>query len=245
MLQQIIIRLNNVFENYSELIIISNEFIKSVDLANNYVDRNIITFGITPKYPETGYGYIIYGEDYKIKKFIEKPDMDVAKKLIEDSNCLWNSGIFYFNKNVLKKEFLEYQSDLFIRLKKSYTIDNNHIDIDMKTYTNCPEIPFDKLIMEKTNNGTVIPFNGFWSDIDTWDSFIKIPRIKSNDNDIHIDNNNSHVFNYNKNQLIATIGLENILIVNTPDALLISNLSDISKIKTIYKQIDNKNSAHI
>src|SRR5205807_2496734 len=117
-----------------------------------------------------------------------------------------------------------------------------NISIDSEIYSQCCEIPFDKLIMEQTNKGRLIPFNGTWSDIGSWDSISKLKMANDSNNVIQLDNSNCHIYNYNNKQIVSVIGLKNVCIVNTCDALLISDLSQTQKVKNVYQQLENQHS---
>lgn len=228
----------------SDHLLCMETFNKSIEIANQYIDDNIITFGICPTYPEIGYGYITSGADYRIEKFIEKPPYLVAEELIKNSNCYWNSGMFYFKGQLLVDEYQQKDSEMLNNIHQSFDkkkIDGNftHIFLNKHNYEKCREIPFDKLIMEQTQKGRVIPFNGRWSDIGSWDSLSKLNMDTSQKDVIQLDNENCHIYNYNDKQLISAIGLKNLCIINTCDALLISDLSQTQKVKTIYQQLDN------
>ena len=234
----------------SDHLLCVDTFNKSLEAADQYLENSIITFGICPTYPETGYGYINAGEEYKIDQFIEKPAYDRAQSLIKNTKCYWNSGMFYFKTSVLLNEYRERGNQLFDLVCQSFkSFENkgqyNHIHIDKDIYNKCQEIPFDKLIMEKTNKGRVIPFNGRWSDIGSWDSLSKLNIEESHNNVILLDNRNCHIYNYNDKQIISAIGLSNVCVINTSDALLISDLSQTQKVKTIYQQLENIHSMSV
>jgi mannose-1-phosphate guanylyltransferase len=230
----------------SDHILSMDSFNKSIHEAKQYLDDSIITFGIKPTYPETGYGYITSTPDNRIDKFIEKPPHEVAKELITNPNCYWNSGIFYFRANTLVREYINQDPVMFEYIRHSIKKNGTHdIDIDAEIYARCENIAFDKLIMERTTRGRVIPFNGNWSDIGSWDSLSKLYTNNNTNNIMQLDNQNCHIFNYNDKQIISTIGLKDICVVNTPDALLIADLAQTQKVKTIYQQLDNAKSMYI
>lgn len=236
----------------SDHILDMDSFNKSISLANNYIANNIITFGMLPTYPETGYGYIISGIDNKIEKFIEKPIEPIAKKIIENPSCYWNSGIFYVKIKTLRSEYQKIDRNILGILNDSVILNKlitpestKHIFIDKNIYQKIKDISFDKFIMERTLNGRVIPFKGLWSDIGSWDSLSKIYFNEKKNNVIELDNDNCHIFNYNDQQIITTIGLTDICVVNMKDALLISKLSQTQKVKDIYQQLDSIGSSYI
>lgn len=226
-------------------------FNHSLVIAQKYLNHGIVTFGVCPTYPETGYGYITASEEGKIVQFIEKPHITVAEQLLKTPLCYWNSGMFYFNIAILWQEYQHLASDLLAQmhegLHSSLKI-NNHVYPHKDAYTHYPDIPFDKLIMEKTNKGYLVALNGTWSDIGSWDAVAKLqqPTSLSNGNEIiQIDTRNCHVYNYHEKQIVSLIGLKDLCIVNTPDALLIADLSQTQKVKHIYQQLDQLHSKSI
>ena len=241
---------NNCIVWPSDHLLCMDTFNKSIEIANRFIKDSIITFGICPTYPETGYGYVISTGDYKIEQFIEKPPLNIAEQLIKNLRCYWNSGMFYFNVNLMMNEYqqkdpllMEIIQQSFGKLEKNGKLTNIHIDSQI--YSQCCEIPFDKLIMERTDKGRVIPFNGTWSDIGSWDSISKLKMTGESTNVIQLDNQNCHIYNYHDKQIISAIGLKDICIINTTDALLISDLSQTQKVKNVYQQLENAHSSSV
>jgi mannose-1-phosphate guanylyltransferase len=218
-------------------------FKKSLAVANTLVETRVVTFGVCPTYPETGYGYIVEGDNHTIEKFIEKPPLDVATQLMTNPNCYWNQGVFYFQSDVLMNEFSTLCPNLLGMIKMvNQTTDEYgfvHYDINKDEYQLCPNIPFDKLIMEKTHRGSVVSFSGLWSDIGSWEAIFKLKQQPSS-NCAEVDTKNCHIYNANPPQAVAVIGLDDICIVNTKDAILISKLSDTQKVKNIMPLLDDK-----
>ena len=139
----------------------------------------IVTFGIRPHYPETGYGYIEGGGEIgagalSVKRFVEKPDLDTAKKYIEAGNFYWNSGMFTFKASVMAQELRVHQSDL---LDKITQLTFNGSSPSKETYERLPNISIDYAVMEKTDKAAVLPSDFGWSDIGSWKSlFDFIPK---------------------------------------------------------------------
>ena len=213
--------------------IIDEKFFDLVNYALKFADDYICLFGIKPTYPETGYGYIELGEKvdekaYKVKRFIEKPKYEVAKELMK--KALWNSGIFLFKiKNILE----EYE-------KHAPEIIRNIDDFDK-----VPETSIDYAIMEKTDRALVFMFDGYWKDIGSWKSVYEVLEKDSNGNatmnekTISIDTRNCLIYGYNR--LIATIGVNDLIIVDTEDALLIAKKEYAEKVKDIVKELKRRN----
>ncbi|MCX8034420.1 MAG: mannose-1-phosphate guanylyltransferase, partial [Thermodesulfovibrio sp.] len=150
------------------------EFLNYINIADNIAKKGyIVTFGIIPNRPETGFGYIkIIKEQenkafYKVEKFVEKPDMETANKYIKEGCYYWNAGLFAFTANSMIEEFksqIPQLADLF-SLSWQSVLDN---------FTNLPDISIDYAVMEKTDRAVLVPLNVFWSDIGSWESLYDV-----------------------------------------------------------------------
>lgn len=197
----------------------SDHLIANFDYADKvkpYLD-NIVTFGIKPNRPHTGYGYIKpgerIGEVFRVEGFVEKPERAKAEKLIEEG-CLWNSGIFAMNSEVLREEVEKFYPGLYDLFEE---------DLE-KGYERCPEISFDYALMEKTKRAVVFPLHTFWSDIGNFDSLFEVlEKDKGNaviGDVINLDSRGNLVVT-ETGKLAAVIGVEDMLIVDTKDVLLV------------------------
>jgi mannose-1-phosphate guanylyltransferase len=231
----------------------NNAFHESIKASKKLVeDGKLVTFGITPTEPETGYGYIeanikIDSNHFIIESFKEKPEKNVAKKYIESGNFFWNSGIFIFKASTYLDELIKYAPDIYNACEKSLSSKNKDIDfirLIEDEFTNCPSNSIDYALMEHTKNGVVAPLDADWSDIGSWSALYKIKKKDSNDNivegDVILDNViNSYISS--NSRLTTVIGLSNIMLIDTQDALLVLNNKDDQKIKKIVNKLNAKN----
>lgn len=211
----------------------------------------LVTFGIKPTGPETGYGYIEAYEELtteknssNIKKFIEKPSQEIAEKLFEDKRYSWNSGIFMFKASTIINEITNYQPKIVNLCKKS--LDSNLKDLNFqriskKYFEDCPNIPIDIAVMEKTKLGTVLSLNVGWSDIGSWKSVWENSDKDINGNSIHgkilsFDTKNSYL--RSEDRLIVSIGIENLIVIETNDAILITDKESTQSVKKIVSELE-------
>ena len=235
-----------------------NKFIKVISKAVSYAKNgNLITFGITPNKAETGFGYIesekelknenLNGE--KILRFIEKPNIEKAKKFIKEKRFSWNSGIFLFKANSFLRELKLYHPDMYELSKKSLL--NNKLDfgfqrLDIETFSLCEKISVDKAIMEKTNFGIVLPLDAGWSDIGSWEAMWDISN-KDDKGNVSLgkivcqDVKNSYF--RSEDRLIVGLGVEDLIVIETKDAVFVSKKSQSQKVKNIVEKLENKGSS--
>ena len=233
-----------------------NEFRNVLNAGFDYaLSGNIVTFGIKPTSAETGYGYIesenqIYFDSYKasrIKRFIEKPDRLKAEKLIMDKKFSWNSGIFMMKANVAIKEFNKLNPEMLSLCKDSLDSSIKDLDfqrINKKYFEKCQNISFDKAIMEKTQLGIVLPLNASWSDLGDWESLWKIAEkdIKGNvtSGKVLLEKvKNSYV--KSESRLIVAMDIENLVVVETQDAIMIANKKSSQNVKNIVTKLIKNN----
>lgn len=203
---------------------------------------HIVTFGITPHYPETGYGYIEGGEELpggalKTERFVEKPDLKTARKYIQAGNFFWNSGMFAFRASVILEEFNRFQPDLLSRMEQLDLITGQ---CDKDGYAKLPNISIDYAIMEHTDRGAVLPSDFGWSDIGSWKSLYDF--LPKNDDDNVIDgdviaNQTRNCFIMGHDRLIATHGIKNLVVVDTPDAVFVSDVDSSREVKHIVEKL--------
>ncbi len=222
------------------------KFHKKLKTAINLAEAGyIVTFGIKPHYPETGYGYIegskeIFDEALAIKRFVEKPDKATATKYVKAGNFYWNSGMFTFKASVMLDEFKTFQPKL---LKKMEELVSTEDQIIKERYQQLPDVAFDYAIMEKTEKGVVLPSDFGWSDIGSWKSLYDfLPKDENNnviDGDV-IAKNTKNCFIMGHERLIATNHLDNMVIIETPDSVFVSDIVNSRNVKSIVAQLKEK-----
>jgi mannose-1-phosphate guanylyltransferase/mannose-6-phosphate isomerase len=223
-----------------------DSFHERLKAAIRLADRGyIVTFGITPHYPETGYGYVEGGQKVaegalKINRFVEKPDKKTAQGYIAAGNFFWNSGMFAFKASVILEEFRTYQPDLLAKMNSIFDGTNAIATAD---YDQVPDISIDYAIMEKTDRGVVLPTDFGWSDIGSWKSLYDfLPQDDDSnviDGDV-ITNDTRGCFILGRDRLIATNHLENMVIVETPDSIFVSDIDRSRDVKTIVSRLKAK-----
>jgi mannose-1-phosphate guanylyltransferase/mannose-6-phosphate isomerase len=223
-----------------------NQFHERLKAAIRLADQGyIVTFGITPHYPETGYGYVEGRQEVgegalTINRFVEKPDKKTAQQYITAGNFFWNSGMFAFKASIMLEEFRTHQPDL---LKKMTAIYDGTNSIDKADYDQLPNISIDYAIMEKTARGVVLPSDFGWSDIGSWKSLYDfLPKDDDAnviDGDI-LSNDTRGCFIMGRDRLIATNHLENLVIVETPDSIFVSDIDHSRNVKSIVARLKAK-----
>jgi mannose-1-phosphate guanylyltransferase/mannose-6-phosphate isomerase len=220
--------------------IVDESFFETVRQAEKYCSKYLCTFGVKPTFPSTGYGYIELGEKngqgYIAKGFFEKPDKDRAELYLENGEHLWNSGIFLLN---IKRLFEEFKTLLPLLHDKL-----SSVEVLLENYGDVPSVSIDFGIMEKAKDIMVFPFKEGWRDVGSWESVYEILKKDENKNSkkgdvISIDTQSSLILG--KNRLIATIGLKDIILVDTNDALLAVDRSRAEDVKKIVEILEKEN----
>lgn len=238
-------------DNDSLLIIPSDHRIENKERFQEYIKNtytytktHIITFGISPTYPETGYGYIKLGDTlskenniYKIEKFVEKPSKELAQEYINSGKYLWNSGMFFASKELLINEFKKIDSTLYDISTKG----------DLESFKKAKALSFDYAIMEHTQKGACAKLDIKWSDVGSWLSVYEELKKDENNNAIlgenYISINSDNNLIISNKRLVGALGLKNLIIVDTEDATLIvdkNNSQDVKKIVDILKAKNDK-----
>ena len=228
-----------------------DKVIASAILCAQYQDK-IVTIGITPTFAATGYGYICCDfntkseNTFKVKEFIEKPDYSKAKYFFDQGNYFWNSGIFVFKASVIIENFKRFLPCIYNRLIQWYDfIGTEEEDLQLNAiYPDLQNISIDYGIMERSDDIFVLPADIGWSDLGSWDS---LGCMFPPDNDgniiraknVSIDTKNCVIFS--KKSLVATIGVEDLIIVDCEDALLVCPKSESQRVKDIVEKMKSEN----
>lgn len=209
----------------------------------------LVTFGITPTGPETGYGYI-EADGENVKRFVEKPDLETAKKYVESGRFFWNSGIFCFMVSTFLEELGRHSPDILAAARVAFANSKkeNHdslIRVQHDDMLNIPSNSIDYAVMEKSSKVKVVPSDIGWSDLGAFDSLYGEYEHDENGN----NKNAKHLSIGSKNSLvlgaqrqICTIDLDRMLIVDTPDALLVAPLSSSQKVKKVVDELKARGS---
>lgn len=220
-------------------------YIKSAEeIARN---NCIVTFGIKPARPETGYGYIKAGERqslqadvfeyFRVEKFTEKPDIDTARQYISEGNYYWNSGMFAFSIGTMMEEFGRHAPAIKEMLEMG-------LDDVTSNFDRMPNISIDYAVAERSERIAVLPVDIYWNDIGSWDSLYDVADKDEMGNVnmgdiIEIDTKDTLIIS--NNRLISTIGLEDCLIIDTDDALLIAKKGETQKVREIVNRLTKEN----
>jgi len=236
---------------------ISNKdnFSSSIEEGIEHANKGrIVIFGVSPTNAETEYGYIESYEELsenntssKVKKFIEKPNLSIAKKFLLDKHFSWNSGIFMFKASTIIKE-IERLNPEMLRICKESLIggekDLNFQRLNNEIFSKCPSSPIDISIMEKTDLGTVIRMDCGWNDLGNWQSIWKDSQKDINKNasigKVFLKNS-KNCYLRSESRLLVGIGLDNLLAVETDDAILIAKRSVSNSIKDLVKDLEKEN----
>ena len=206
----------------------------------------LVTFGIAPTNPDTGFGYIKAGDKIgggkKVDVFVEKPDLNVAQEYLNDGNYLWNSGIFCFNAVQFLKELELCAPDLSNSVRVCWSMMQNSsvmqeaLEVPEKIFQEMPNISVDRAVIEKSNNVAVVQGNFGWNDVGSWLAFRTLFTSDINNNctkneAIFIDSRDNFVMS--DSRLVAAVGVTNMVIIDTKDALLVANTSNVQDVKKV------------
>lgn len=207
----------------------------------------LVTFGIVPTHAETGYGYICRGEAtgeaFAVKRFVEKPDAATAQQYIASGDYYWNSGMFMFKASRYLAELKQHRPDIYTACEQAMLEVNPDLDfirVNKDAFIACPDDSVDYAVMEKTASAVVVPLDAGWSDVGSWSSLWDISAKDADGNVCNGDvltvgSQNNYIFA--ETGLVATVGLQDVVVVQTKDAVLVSAKDKVQDIKKVVQQL--------
>lgn len=222
-------------------------FAIAVAEATKFAEQGkLVTFGIQPDCPETGYGYI-EAEGNQVVKFVEKPSLEKAQEYLDSKRFYWNSGMFCFSVKTLLTEVKRYCPEILEASKicieessKATGQDFSQLELDAKTFDLVPDDSIDYALIEKSKHLAVVPCSIGWSDIGSWNSLGNLTSSDENGNRIEgeaLIHDTANCYIRGKDRLIAAVGIDNLFIIDTPDALLVADKTRAQDVKAIYSQL--------
>nr|WP_245942658.1 mannose-1-phosphate guanylyltransferase/mannose-6-phosphate isomerase [Candidatus Colwellia aromaticivorans] len=232
----------------------TDKFHQAVVVATAAAQKGkLVTFGIVPTKPETGYGYIKQGveatEDgagsgvFEVATFVEKPDTDTAEGYLASGDYLWNSGMFLFKASRYLEELEKFRPDILQACQQAMAKVEKDLDFtrpDSEAFMQCADESIDYAVMEKTDQAVVIPLDAGWSDVGSYSALWEVCEQDSKKNVIKGDviaHDTSNSYIHSQNKLIATLGVDNLVVIDTPDAVLIANKDKVQNVKEIVNEL--------
>ena len=242
------------------LVLAADHVIKDVDRFRAAIDagRNaaeegrLVTFGIVPTAPETGYGYIEASESLDgsaltplpIARFVEKPDQATAKQFLASGRFTWNSGMFLFKASAMLAELERLAPEVVSCCRAALEQDVEDLDflrLEREAFAKCPSIAIDVAVMEKTQLGSVLPLSAGWSDVGSWSALWDTAERDEDGNVLRgrvINEGSRNCYLRSEHRLVVGLGIENLVVVETDDAVLIADRNQAQNVKTIVKQLE-------
>lgn len=225
-------------------------FRTAIDTARALADDGwLVTFGIRPDYPETGYGYILNGEalvdgGHRVARFVEKPDRATAERYVAEGTYAWNSGMFLFKAQRYLDELARFAPAMLDAVHAAYAGASRDLDfvrVDRDAFAASPNDSIDYAVMEKTDRAAVVPVSCGWSDIGSWSALWSVAPRDADGNRhegdvISVDTRGSLV-RASDRRMIATLGVEDLVIIDTPDATLVARKDRVQDVKTLVDRL--------
>lgn len=228
-------------------------FVKAVEDSVLLAESSyLVTFGIRPTGPETGFGYIEKGDpisegNFKVKRFVEKPVLAKAKEMLEDGGYYWNSGMFVFKASCYLDALKSFAPEIFDHCRKAMknqTVANGFISPNSDAMGECPSNSIDYAVMEKTAKAAVLPLNVVWNDLGAWNAMHAVSE-KDTDNNTQIGDALSiscvNCYIHSSSRLVSAIGMRDVAIVETSDAVLVAPLSRVQEVKNVVTKLKETN----
>ncbi len=228
------------------------EFHKVITQAEALANQGkLVTFGIVPDSAHTGYGYIKRGDKvassdvgFDVVNFVEKPDLATAQQYVDSGEFYWNSGMFMFKASRYLQELEKYAPEMLEICKKAITFGSTDLEfvrVDADVFVTCPDDSIDYAVMEKTDSACVVPLDAGWSDVGSWSSLWETANQKDAQNNVVIGDaiidgvTNSYI--NSEQRLISVVGLDNVVVVETKDAVLVAHKDKVQDIKNVVNQL--------
>ena len=237
------------------LIMAADHVIKDVDAFQNAVKDGVaaaeagrlVTFGIVPTSPETGYGYVRAKTDgstpVPVEAFVEKPDADTARSYLDDGSYFWNSGMFLFRAATYLEELEKQAPEILAVCRESMaskTLDGDFIRPDANIFATCPSDSIDYAVMEKSYNSSMVPLDAGWSDVGSWSALQDVTETDDDGNSLEGDaiaHNCKDTFIQAESRLVAAVGLSNVIVVETKDSVLVADKSQSQDVKELVDRL--------
>ncbi|MCW8865248.1 MAG: mannose-1-phosphate guanylyltransferase/mannose-6-phosphate isomerase [Colwellia sp.] len=232
----------------------TEKFHQAIDVATTVaLQGKLVTFGIVPTHAETGYGYIKQGAEqtgdskgygvYQVAQFVEKPNAATAQNYIEAGDYLWNSGMFLFKASRYLEELEKFRPDILKSCQEAMVKVEKDLDFtrpDNEAFLQCADESIDYAVMEKTEDAVVVPLDAGWSDVGSYSALWDVCQQDEQQNVIKgdviaHDTRNSYL--HSQNKLIATLGVDNLVVIDTPDAVLIADKDKVQNVKEIVNEL--------
>lgn len=245
------------------LVLAADHVIENVDAFQQSINNatelaqadKLVTFGIVGNKPETGYGYIKRGEacqhGYVVDRFVEKPDLATAEAYIATGDYYWNSGMFLFKASRYLAELKTYRPDIYAACELAMQVQNNDVDfirVDKAAFEVCPDDSIDYAVMEHTKDAVVVAMDAGWSDVGGFAALWEVSAKDADGNVFNgdvksVDTKNTLVFGGNK--LVTTVGVEDLVIINTKDAVLVAHKDQSQHVKAIVGQLKSEQRSEV
>ena len=238
----------------------TEQFERAVAVAAQWARQGkVVTFGIQPVRAETGYGYIEQGaklgdrsDAFRVERFVEKPDQDTARSFVAAGTYFWNSGIFVFGASTYLDELKALAPEVYQSCSTANAgarEDGRFVVAPSKAFSNCPSISIDYAVMEKTDKAVVVPYRGLWSDIGSWSGLAETVKQESRDNGKGDNTTVGEVYTQDvtdsyihaTSRLVAAVGIKDSIVIETGDAVLVTNKQSDQKIKDLVERLRNDN----
>lgn len=241
--------LSKEIEDVALLILPADHVIKDIDVFKKAVcqathmaqEDKLVAFGVPPTYPETEYGYIRCGKGFTVKKFIEKPSLEIAKKYLASGDCLWNSGIFLFKPKVYLNELKKYRENTYNIVRKAYknrVINEKFINVNINDSSNLKAESIDYAVMEHTKKAKFFPLKCEWLDLGNWEAIYNylekdVDRNVVIGNVVYEDVSDSYI--HSGCRTIYAVGVSGLIIVETKEVVLVLNKENARSLKGFLK----------